>query len=90
MAKVLVVSEDMKDLEAAVKKHGAESVVWAVRESVERRHFALSIGLDRYCFMPDALPEDYTVVDEKSSKKAPAKKADPTPAPKKAEAKGDE
>ena len=91
MAKVLVVSEDMKDVEAAVEKHGVDSVIWAVRESVERRHFVLKLGLDRYCFMPDALPEDYeTVVDGKSSKKAPAKKADPTPAPKKAEAKGDE
>ena len=80
MAKVLVVSEDMRDVEAAVEKHG-----------VDRRHFVLKLGLDRYCFVPDALPEDYeTVVDGKSSKKAPAKKADPTPAPKKAEAKVDE
>ena len=92
MAKVLVVSEDMKEVEAAVEKHDPSSIDWAVAESVERRIFALGLGLDRYCFKPHASPEDYeTVIDGKAPKKAPAKKvAAPTPAPKKAEAKVDE
>ena len=86
MSRVLVVGDE-KALGAALNKHGAENVWWAVREGPETRPIAMRLGLAPHHYAGllekgDCSEEDYDVVlglekpePKKESKPAASKKA---------------
>ncbi len=85
MSRVLVVGDE-KALGAALKKHGAENVWWAVREGPETRPIALRVGLASHHYAGllekgECSEEDYDLVlglekpEPKKESKPAAKKA---------------
>ena len=92
MPKVLVIGDE-KDLGAALKKHGAENVWWAVREGPTTRPVALRVGLAPHHYAGllekgDCSEEDYDVVVGGEPKPEPKKES--KPAAKKKAAKKDD
>ena len=90
MSRVLVVGDE-KALGAALKKHGAENVWWAVREGPETRPIALRVGLAPHHYAGllakgECSEEDYDVV---LGLEKPEPKKEPKPAAKKAAKKDD-
>ena len=87
MSRVLVIGDDEKALAAALKKHGANNVWWAVREGPETRPVGMRLGVATHHYAGllekgDCSEEDYDVVvggekpePKKASKPAASKKA---------------
>ena len=74
MARIVLSSMDEKIVKAAIEEHGKRDVYVAMDDTVDNRHTAKELGLDRYALIgADKAP-------------APAKKAEK---PKKVEAKKD-
>ena len=76
MARIVLSSMDEKIVKAAIKEHGMRDVYVAMDDTVNNRHTAKALGLDRYAL----------IGADKAPAPAPAKKAEK---PKKVEAKKD-
>ena len=90
MSRVLVIGDDEKALAAALKKHGAENVWWAVREGPTTRPVGLRLGVATHHYAGllekgDCSEEDYGVVIGGEPKSEPKKASKPAAKKKAAE-----